>query len=277
MSRYHTAAGKNTSTFITGSIIALLLGTFDYFTGSDISFILYYLIPVVFVVWRSDMTWGSFAGIECLLIWLTVNYLAPNSAELDKTIVLIWGIFEKIIFVGFMMYLVVQTKQSLELQKRLAVTDYQTGLRNRRSFAAHLTALTEKPAERFCICIFDLDNYEELTIQFGQLFCDEMIKLSAKIIRRQYLSSFRFGEHKFAVSFNEASQTSAYRKMTELEMQIKQTVFQKKNVRIAFSAGLVFCSNPNGTAAKTIMLEINHLLQEIKSDGGNKMRHRTIS
>lgn len=268
---------KHVSTFIAGSAIAGLLAIFDYFTGSDISFILYYLIPVVYVVWRSDIIWGAVTAFECLILWLIVNYLAPNPAHLDKTIVLIWGIFEKIIFMGFMMYLVVQTKQSLELQKRLAKTDYQTGLGNRRSLAGYLLSRIEKPSGPFCICIFDFDDYEGMTVQFGQSFCDEMVKLSAKIIRKMYPVSFRFGEDKFSVIFNEASSTSAYQKMTDLEMLIKQTIHEKKNVRVTFSVGLVFCPNPRTVNQQMIMQEINHLMKEIKTDGGNKMRHRIMS
>jgi signal transduction histidine kinase/FixJ family two-component response regulator len=54
------------------------LGVCDYFSGNDISFSLFYIIPIAFVSWNAGR-WGVLMAIFCFLILHTVEFLvAPD-------------------------------------------------------------------------------------------------------------------------------------------------------------------------------------------------------
>jgi len=98
--------------------------------------------------------------------------------------------------------------------------DRLTGLRNRRSFDAHLGRLTEgllqpdpvqpqprRPDDsrgplRWWLALFDVDHFKRINDSFGHLYGDEVLLLLSRIVREVFRGEdrcFRYGGEEFAV------------------------------------------------------------------------------
>ena len=66
------------SIFIICILIVLLVGTFDYLTGTEINFTIFYLIPVTTAAWYLGKRWGVVIACAAMLVWFFAD-LATHS------------------------------------------------------------------------------------------------------------------------------------------------------------------------------------------------------
>ena len=63
--------------FATGLTLVGLLGVIDYVTGPQISFALFYLLPIGFVTWTADRRSGAITAVTCAIAWWLAEVLWP--------------------------------------------------------------------------------------------------------------------------------------------------------------------------------------------------------
>lgn len=64
------------SLIIINVLIVILMGTFDYLTGNEINFTIFYLIPVAAAAWYLGKNWGIAISFSAMLVWFFVDYAA---------------------------------------------------------------------------------------------------------------------------------------------------------------------------------------------------------
>lgn len=92
--------------FITtsGIVLVLLLGIIDHFTG-DLSFLMFYLIPISLVSWYVGSLAGVLISIESIFAWYIAN------VTLMHTFVTYWNITEKLFFFLIVSYFLSKHKR----------------------------------------------------------------------------------------------------------------------------------------------------------------------
>jgi signal transduction histidine kinase len=55
--------------WIEAVLLSLLVGYGDYITGYEMSFVLFYSIPILFITWNMDRISGVFIALFCTLVW----------------------------------------------------------------------------------------------------------------------------------------------------------------------------------------------------------------
>lgn len=71
----------NTGTFTKNAIaflLVLFLGLIDYYTTSEISFSIFYLLPISFAAWYTSKWYGILFSLLCAVIWYTMDSLSPH-------------------------------------------------------------------------------------------------------------------------------------------------------------------------------------------------------
>src|SRR5438105_2347673 len=58
-------------------ILVGLVGLLDFFTGWELSFSIFYVLPIVLVAYRAGNRWGSCISLVCAATWL-INEIATN-------------------------------------------------------------------------------------------------------------------------------------------------------------------------------------------------------
>ncbi len=75
---------------LTVSLVSLAaIGLADYLTGTEISFTLFYLIPVVVLAWTIDRRAGFMASALCAVVWAGVDFFGRAEPNLVYTL---WNI-----------------------------------------------------------------------------------------------------------------------------------------------------------------------------------------
>jgi len=72
---------SRSSLIISGFLAIPLLGTIDYWTGSDLSFSIFYLIPIFMIVWFSGQPLGILAAFVSATTWLVADAGLPLHAS----------------------------------------------------------------------------------------------------------------------------------------------------------------------------------------------------
>ncbi|NWF98432.1 MAG: GHKL domain-containing protein [Nitrospirae bacterium] len=64
---------------ISGVVFTILLGFIDYLTGPDLSFIIFYLIPIALVTWFAGKWPGIFISIVSAITWIVSDIMVKSS------------------------------------------------------------------------------------------------------------------------------------------------------------------------------------------------------
>ena len=93
-----------TSSAVFSILVLLLVGIIDYVTGPDMSFGLFYLVPVSFAAWFAGKQMGTFVGALAGVVWLLADVAsAPGLVHLG---VALWNVASRtavFIFVAYML------------------------------------------------------------------------------------------------------------------------------------------------------------------------------
>jgi serine phosphatase RsbU (regulator of sigma subunit) len=98
--------------FITSLLFVILLGFLDYISGTDISFYIFYVIPVLFIVWFAGKKYGFIICIFCFASWY-VDTFYNRGVELSYMI-LFWNILVELSFFALIIFSVSAMKNAIE-------------------------------------------------------------------------------------------------------------------------------------------------------------------
>ncbi|MDA8078257.1 MAG: hypothetical protein M0Z79_04895 [Nitrospiraceae bacterium] len=100
-----------------GFVINLVVGCFDYVTGSDIGLSVFYLIPIILVVWLAGRTSGLFMAALALITMSVTDY--ASGKVFSSLFVEIWNGLVHLAFFVVIIILVSKLKADLEERSRL--------------------------------------------------------------------------------------------------------------------------------------------------------------
>lgn len=101
-----------------GLLIALLIGFLDYISGSEISFSIFYLIPILFVTWYTNKVNGILLAIFSGLVWLYVEVFSNTVSS--STAIQYWNAMVRLGFFFVTVYLLSAVKKlNLRLEEKV--------------------------------------------------------------------------------------------------------------------------------------------------------------
>ena len=118
---------------LTGFAVTLALGALDYLAGYELSFALFYLIPITLVTWFAGRSLGIFLSLASTITWILVDIASghPHSSEF----VPFWNSTFSLSFYIVVTLLLSALRNALENVKGLARLDSLTGAVNGRLFS----------------------------------------------------------------------------------------------------------------------------------------------
>ena len=82
--------------FLFSLLTVIVLGFFDYITGTDFSFYLFYVLPVLFAVWFAGKSYGFFITLVCFAAWY-FDAFYHRALEIDYWLIF-WNMFVELAF-----------------------------------------------------------------------------------------------------------------------------------------------------------------------------------
>lgn len=257
-----------------GNLLLSGVALVDFYTGAELSFSLFYLIPIAFYSFAFSASVGISAAFISAALWLLVEVLTAHPVD---TFVYVWN---TIIRLGFFLLPAIMLK-SLEQERIHARTDFLTAAINNRYF----NEILEREIERsirykhpFTIAFIDMDNFKTINDTFGHLYGDKMLRTIAekmKSLLRKTDIIARVGGDEFAILLPEANEKDARIAMAHLFSKITEEMSSNKSP-VTFSVGVLTLSAPNISADKILGI-VDKMMYVVKNNGKNNIKYATYT
>ena len=267
----------NKSTIILlGLLQILVLGFFDYATGYELSFSVFYLLPVTFIAWYAEKRTAIVVSILSAFTWQFCNDLAGEIHS--NFLISLWNTTTRIGFFIIIAILLTKLKQSYAHQKNLARTDYLTGAENSRSFY-NIVQMEINRSRRyhrtFSLAYFDADNFKTINDTLGHHVGSDLLVRVVKIIKETLRSTdtiARIGGDEFAILLPETDEKQARFVIEKLQKNLLLEM-QKQDWEVTFSIGVITYIDAPETVDKAIKLA-DELMYDVKKSGKNSVKYR---
>jgi len=255
--------------FVTGTILVAVLGLIDYATGYELSFSLFYLLPVFLVAWYSGRDLGLVISMLAAVAWLSADVASGHTYTYPALHV--WNMLIRLGFFVIVTLLLVALRTAHESEHRLARTDALTGLLNMR----HFTELADTELSRarrygfpFSLAYVDLDNFKSMNDRFGHPAGDEVLaavgRQLAESLRRTDIVA-RLGGDEFTVLLPQTDAEAARVAITKLHEALSAEM-ARHDWPVTFSIGVMNFTTAPASVAEVIA-SADQLMYGVKEAG----------
>ncbi|MEP2650894.1 MAG: diguanylate cyclase [Paraglaciecola sp.] len=166
----------------------------------------------------------------------------------------------------------IERLENIETIRRVANSDYLTGLPNRRYFFTRVEAAQKINPKLESLAIIDVDHFKNINDTYGHDCGDYTLKEIAKLVA-EYFSDYtaaRFGGEEFCVYFTNIprDEVSEIIEKFRIAMSNKKLTFEKQSLSCTVSIGL---THSNNAGIKGMIRKADELLYIAKSSGRNKV------
>lgn len=266
------------SVFVLSALLVLVLGLLDYLTGEEISFSIFYLLPVSLTAWYVDTNAGVLLGIASAAAWFIADM---TTAQTYSNIAIpIWNAVVRLGFFLIVVFAIAVIKGAYTKEQDLARMDSLTGVVNTRYFYE----LAERELERakrygrpFSVAYMDLDNFKEVNDVYGHGTGDELLCFIAGTIsdnvRRTDIVA-RLGGDEFILLLPESKDGDAGRVVEKLRALILEGMPQY-GFPVTLSVGLLTYLAPP-QSVEDMVREADTLMYSVKNTTKDAIRQEII-
>jgi len=262
---------------IMGIVLLGLLGVIDYLTGNEITFSLFYLVPIVLVTWSVSQNAGLLMSLLSALSWVAAEYAAGQRYRYPS--IYFWNTLILISFFAIVTYLVAEL-QRLHREERLAARiDFVTGAVNARYFNEFLRMEIDRIRRYphpFTVVFIDIDNFKLVNDLFGHQVGDQLLRSIASELKSQLRKTdtvARVGGDEFALLLPSTRQPEAEAVISKVHAGLKDAM-RHGNWPVTFSMGAVTCVTPPYAAEQIVNLA-DELMYTVKKSTKNDVRFIT--
>lgn len=258
-------------------LVALLLGFLDYITGYELSFSVFYLLPVSIAAWYIGMGAGILLSWASAAIWQISNYLAGE--VFTSPVIPLWNAITRLGFFIVVTILLTRLKKALEIERSQARSDFLTGVLNSRTFDQLADAEIQRSGRYdhpLTLAYIDIDNFKAINDAFGHSTGDALLKTVARTICDNLRASdyvARLGGDEFAILMAETGAESALILVARLQALVEEQM-QKNRWSVTTSIGLVTCLKPPPSTDRLIQMADEQMY--VCKQSGKDCIHSTI-
>lgn len=194
------------------------------------------------------------AGITCLCVGIFIDFIRYLRMDvLDRALTVRVGLLLFIISFGsgnlYRLYGLIKQGYQAEIISRLAYVDGLTEVGNRTAYIEKKEELLSTKSDTgLAIAMFDVNNLKKVNDSLGHSAGDELIKESARIIRKTFGSLgavYRIGGDEFVVLFQSEDPENSYEKVEREFMEELEHCNAEGNYPFAISIahGYACCGN----------------------------------
>jgi predicted signal transduction protein with EAL and GGDEF domain len=170
--------------------LILVVGIIDYLTGPEITFAVFYLIPVAFAAWISGTKGAVGASALAALAWLLAEI--GSSRIGNAAFVYAWNFCVRLLFLLMVALLLARLHEMLRRERTLSRSDALTGLLNARAFrqiAESEIARAHRYGQALSLAFIDIDDFKRVNDRAGHAAGDQLIQQIADTLRSELRAS----------------------------------------------------------------------------------------
>ena len=270
---------SKTTVLLLGIALAIGLGVIDNATGFEISFALFYLLPVFLVAWFAGRAWGIAVSFVSAVTWQVANILAGEA--FTSPFIPYWNSATRLSFFLVVTILLTKLKTALERERALSRTDFLTRALNSRAFLETLDLELSRMRRRprpLSLAYVDVDNFKTVNDQQGHARGDELLCVAADIVSRSLRrldSLARLGGDEFAILLPETDRAGAEVVFAKLGEALDRAM-ELHGWPVTFSIGVVTCVDAPETPVALITAADN-VMYRVKHGGKQGIRYASLA
>jgi diguanylate cyclase (GGDEF)-like protein len=264
-------------TVILSYILVAVIGIFDYKTGYNISFALFYLAPVSLATWYGGLSTGVIIAVFSGVIWLGADLLAGH--QYSYFVTPFWNMLGRIIFFLSPVFFI-ELRKMLLSEEEESRRDYLTRVLNRKGFTQSMSIELERSLRHnheFTVVLIDCDNFKYINDQYGHDAGDSVLRLVADTLKLATRSAdiiARIGGDEFVVCLPETGFEQSEKMIVRLRGKLAK-VMKERNWPISFSMGAVTYKKPP-PSYEDLLKKCDLLLYSVKRKGKNALEHEVF-
>jgi diguanylate cyclase (GGDEF)-like protein len=258
---------------VLGLFLLASVATLDHLTGYELSFSIFYLLPIVLVTWSLQRWVGFVFCVVAAMIWLLVDY--ASSHIYSNGLIPIWNSGVRLSFFLVTATLLYELKVRLKNEKIMAKTDGLTGIFNARAFKEHSSSFLELAARHHhsvALGYIDIDNFKAVNDGFGHSEGDRVLKAVANALTHCARTTDvlgRLGGDEFAIFLPETDLEAAKKMFDRVHEELKLAA-GNGGWPIGFSIGVAIFSAVPASIDEALKVA-DSLMYRVKKAGKNNL------
>jgi diguanylate cyclase (GGDEF)-like protein len=250
----------------------------DKIIGDDISFNIFFLLPVGIAAWfvglKSGIGVSIISAVSCYLADTIFTGIKPENPALP-----VWNSAAGLVFFLLLAFLLHILRRELGIHRTLAMEDFLTKASNSRAFYNYArieVARIKRDKKPLTIVYLDLDNFKQINDTYGHNVGDEVLVAFVNAVRKNIRATDavgRLGGDEFAILLPEMG-AAAVAPFIEKLRRIISTEMSSKGWIINYSAGVLTCTRPPDSVNEMIRMA-DDAMYEVKKQGKNGVKYIT--
>ena len=246
----------------------------DKITHFDISFTVFYIIPVGIAAWYNGAAEGFFIALIAAAALFTADIKISGASHV---FVPVWNAFAGMLFFSSFVLLLAILKKEILMQKQLAREDFLTKASNGRAFYNYSKIEMGRIARNkspLTLLYLDIDDFKKINDTYGHPEGDKLLVKFVAAVRsniRLTDAVARLGGDEFAILLPEMGASSAGVFVEHLRAAIDREI-GSSNGPVTFSAGVVTFEKPPRDPGEMIKIADN-LMYDVKKSGKNSVKY----
>ncbi|MBI3822123.1 MAG: diguanylate cyclase [Planctomycetes bacterium] len=258
------------------ALVAVIAG-FDYLMGPELSFAIFYLVPIAVGAWWGGFAQGILLSMACALSWQFVEIAGGSTAA---PVIQLWNGTARFGIFVITSSLLSRLRLSLFFEKKLARSDPLTGAANGRTFyetVSQTVARLLRTRQPLTLAYLDLDNFKWLNDKLGHSAGDEALCDLVRTIHHNIRGTdllARLGGDEFALLLPEASEEDARAILERIQACFNQQM-GRKQWPVTLSIGAMTFPEPI-CDVDAMVRRVDELMYQAKKAGKNRIVHHQM-
>ena len=257
-------------------IVAIIFfWVFDNITGPDLSFLVFYLLPILMATWYSGRHAGRIMAVVGAAAWFFSDVISHSSYS--HPIVPYWNVTVKFCIFLIVVEILSRLKTALASEKNLARNDMLTGAANRRAFFEGAMIEIDR-AQRykhpFSLAYIDLDDFKAINDTMGHDTGDLVLRTVAATILKNIRSTdlfARLGGDEFVLLLSETGDGQAQAVIDKVHAVLDERM-NRARWPVTFSIGVMTFIRPP-SSVEEIIKKTDALMYAAKKEGKDRVKY----
>ncbi|MFC1835687.1 GGDEF domain-containing protein, partial [Thermodesulfobacteriota bacterium] len=252
-------------------VLDLVIGIADHLTGYQISFSVFYVIPIALVSWCTGKAEGVAISLLCAATWLLADLSGDRSYS--HPLIPYWNALMRLGFFLMVSLSLLKIRWSMESLQEMSRIDPLTGTVNARGFHERAQREIERSVRyghSFTVAYLDLDNFKDVNDSLGHSTGNNLLVRVAELISNAIRKTdvlARLGGDEFVILFSETGSEAAQGMMARIKVGISQEM-HIQGWPVTLSVGLVTFAAPPGSVDEMIQ-KADDRMYDAKNSGKN--------
>lgn len=248
-----------------------LLGFTDFLIGSELSFSIFYLIPVTLAVLFSGKKLGLIFAAICSLVWIAADFASYLSYS--NPFIPVWNTLVRLAYFSFHTLLLAQLLHTIHQVNQTSLHDPLTQAANWRCFEEFANRQLKRAVrenKNITLAYIDADNFKQINDRLGHSVGDEVLINIVNQIQAQLRSQdmlARLGGDEFAILLYDTDLAQSQEVLTRLQCAVNDAMQQRQwDVTLSIGA-MMFTVLPSSISP--MIKAVDSLMYRVKKSGKN--------